>query len=203
MNLMAQECREMLQERLRSCYAKHKDLFEEIISEVCNDVEDLHGLKIAVTGSSGSQWPSRARYTIGSGWTEAWSKMAGYLETKVVELLESNSNICRLNACNFCDHHFFYVHLKVKSGNMEDVEIVHFKIKKTSQLQRLMDVYCARQHLAADKVHFLFDGDELSGTSTPGDLNMKHDDVIDATHLDKQEGGNGSAGAGGRDNGAD
>ena len=158
-------------------------------------------LKIAVTSSSGGQnWLYGSRnpsFIIDGGWTEAWDKLAGSLERKLIQNLQSNSIFCR-EQCRFCDYWVQNLRIKINGQN----GIVIFKVKKTDRLQQLMDRYCARVHMAADNVHFLFDGEMLSGTSTPEDLDMEHGNVIDAIHLDKQEGGNGSAGAEGQDAGA-
>ena len=62
----------------------------------------------------------------------------------------------------------------------QDGNIVHFKIKKKTQLKKLMEAYCARQSLQMDQIRFLFDGNRLRDTQTPDELEMEDDDVIDA-----------------------
>jgi hypothetical protein len=57
---------------------------------------------------------------------------------------------------------------------------VYFKIKKSTQLKKLMEAYCARQILDLDQIRFMFDGNLLRGSQTPGELEMVDDDVIDA-----------------------
>jgi len=65
-------------------------------------------------------------------------------------------------------------------GFLQDGNIVHFKIKKKTQLKKLMEAYCARQSLQMDQIRFLFDGNRLRDTQTPDELDMEDDDVIDA-----------------------
>ena len=63
---------------------------------------------------------------------------------------------------------------------MQDGNIVHFKIKRKTQLKKLMEAYCNRQSLQMDQIRFLFDGNRLRETQSPDELEMKDDDVIDA-----------------------
>mmetsp|Transcript_38717 Transcript_38717/g.62714 ORF Transcript_38717/g.62714 Transcript_38717/m.62714 type:complete len:99 (+) Transcript_38717:180-476(+) len=70
-----------------------------------------------------------------------------------------------------------HINLKVKS---QDGSEVHFKIKKTSTFQKLMDAYCNRQGVAVDSVRFVFDGKRLQATETPEALEMEDGDSIDA-----------------------
>ena len=60
---------------------------------------------------------------------------------------------------------------------------MHFKIKKKTQLMKLMEAYCARQSLQMDQIRFLFDGNRLRDTQTPDELDMEDDDVIDAVAM--------------------
>ena len=71
---------------------------------------------------------------------------------------------------------------------VQDGNIVHFKIKKKTQLKKLMEAYCARQSLHMDQIRFLFDGNRLREVQTPDELEMEDDDVIDAMLF--QVGGN-------------
>ena len=57
---------------------------------------------------------------------------------------------------------------------------VHFKMKKKTQLKKLMEAYCARQSLQMEQIRFLFDGNRLRDSQTPDELEMEDDDVIDA-----------------------
>jgi Leucine-rich repeat (LRR) protein len=68
-----------------------------------------------------------------------------------------------------------HFNLKVKG---QDGCFVHFKIKKTTALKTLMQVYCARQGLEMSTTCFLFDGKKVRETQTPAETNMQDDDVI-------------------------
>mmetsp|Transcript_5040 Transcript_5040/g.12173 ORF Transcript_5040/g.12173 Transcript_5040/m.12173 type:complete len:96 (-) Transcript_5040:85-372(-) len=70
-----------------------------------------------------------------------------------------------------------HINLKVKG---QDGNIVHFKIKRKTQLKKLMEAYCSRQSLQFDQIRFLFDGNRLRENQTPEELDMDNDDVIDA-----------------------
>jgi len=72
-------------------------------------------------------------------------------------------------------------------GSLQDGNIVHFKIKKKTQLRKLMEAYCARQSLQMDQIRFLFDGNRLWDAQTPDELDMEDDDVIDAMLIDVSE----------------
>jgi len=60
---------------------------------------------------------------------------------------------------------------------------VHFKIKKKTQLKKLMEAYCARQSLQMEQIRFLFKGNRFRDSQTPDELEMEDDDVIDAIQL--------------------
>lgn len=56
---------------------------------------------------------------------------------------------------------------------------VYFKIKRNTQLTKLMSAYCDRQALSPNSVRFLFDGQRLKDQDTPDALNMLDNDIID------------------------
>ena len=62
----------------------------------------------------------------------------------------------------------------------QDGNIVDFKIKKRTQLRKLMEAYCALQSLQIDQIRFLFDSNRLHEGETPGQLDMEDNDIIDA-----------------------
>ena len=69
------------------------------------------------------------------------------------------------------------IHLKVRS---QDDDEVFFKIKRSTQLKKLMDKYCERQGITnVNNVRFLFDGERLIDTNTPEELQMQNGDEID------------------------
>lgn len=69
------------------------------------------------------------------------------------------------------------VNLKVVNADGAEV---YFKIKRGTQLKKLMDAYCKKQGVARHSVRFLYDGAHLDENKTPDDLEMEDDDVIDA-----------------------
>ncbi|KAK1862556.1 hypothetical protein I4F81_005124 [Pyropia yezoensis] len=64
---------------------------------------------------------------------------------------------------------------------------VQFRIKKKTQLKKLMDAYCARMGTSVGTYRFLFDGNRVNDTDTPESLEMEDMDVIDAVLF--QQGG--------------
>merc|ERR1711904_291768 len=64
---------------------------------------------------------------------------------------------------------------------------VHFRVKKTTALRKLMTAYCGRQGQDVAALEFLFDGDKLRPEQTPEELEMEDGDSIDA--MVKQVGG--------------
>jgi small ubiquitin-related modifier len=81
-----------------------------------------------------------------------------------------------------------HITLKVKA---QDGNEVFFKIKRVTQLRKLMDAYCSRQGVSPGTVRFLFDGERILETATPTDLGMEEGDEIDA--MVEQTGGSYSA----------
>lgn len=68
------------------------------------------------------------------------------------------------------------INLKVM-GN--DGVVIMFKIKKTSQFKKLMHAYCNKAGLNKDEIRFIFDGTHIHETTTPAELDMENDDVIE------------------------
>lgn len=69
-----------------------------------------------------------------------------------------------------------HVNLKVCG---QDGSVVQFKIKKATQLKKLMQAYCDRQGLDANQIRFRFDGTPIQDTDSPASLDMEDDDTID------------------------
>lgn len=57
---------------------------------------------------------------------------------------------------------------------------VFFRIKRSTQLKKLMNAYCDRQSVDFNSIAFLFDGRRLRGEQTPDELEMEDGDEIDA-----------------------
>ncbi|KAA8894086.1 ubiquitin-related domain-containing protein [Sphaerosporella brunnea] len=68
-----------------------------------------------------------------------------------------------------------HLNIKVTDGNNE----VFFKIKRTTQLKKLMDAFCDRQGKAPNSVRFLFDGTRVQGTDSPDTLDMQDGDTLE------------------------
>ena len=56
-----------------------------------------------------------------------------------------------------------HLNIKVTDNNNE----VFFKIKRSTQLKKLMDAFCDRQGKMPTTVRFLFDGVRVAATDTP------------------------------------
>jgi small ubiquitin-related modifier len=68
--------------------------------------------------------------------------------------------------------------LKVKS---QAGETIHFKIRRSTRLGKLMDAYCDTRNIARHGVStFLYDGQRISHAETPLQLEMEDGDEIDA-----------------------
>ncbi|KAK1292065.1 Small ubiquitin-related modifier 1 [Acorus calamus] len=82
-----------------------------------------------------------------------------------------------------------HINLKVKGQfycctigqrDCEDGNEVFFRIKRSTQLKKLMNAYCDRQSVDFNAIAFLFDGRRLRGEQTPDELEMEDGDEIDA-----------------------
>ncbi|KAF9359287.1 hypothetical protein BGX26_012667 [Mortierella sp. AD094] len=69
-----------------------------------------------------------------------------------------------------------HINLKVVG---QDHSEVFFKIKRSTQLKKLMEAYCDRQGKAVTSVRFLYDGERIQPTNTPNELEMEDGDSID------------------------
>ncbi|KAL5178013.1 Small ubiquitin-related modifier 2 [Glycine soja] len=63
---------------------------------------------------------------------------------------------------------------------MNDGNEVFFRIKRSTQLKKLMNAYCDRQSVDFNSIAFLFDGRRLRAEQTPDELEMEDGDEIDA-----------------------
>ena len=61
-----------------------------------------------------------------------------------------------------------HLNIKVTDNNNE----VFFKIKRTTQLKKLMDAFCDRQGKQPTTVRFLFDGTRVQPTDTPEQVSL-------------------------------
>ncbi|KAF2873322.1 ubiquitin-related domain-containing protein [Massariosphaeria phaeospora] len=68
-----------------------------------------------------------------------------------------------------------HLNIKVTDNNNE----VFFKIKRTTQLKKLMDAFCERQGKSPASVRFLFDGQRVGPTDNPDSLDMQDGDTLE------------------------
>jgi len=68
-----------------------------------------------------------------------------------------------------------HLNIKVTDNNNE----VFFKIKRTTQLKKLMDAFCDRQGKSPQSVRFLFDGQRVQPTDNPDSLDMQDGDTLE------------------------
>ncbi|KAJ5728787.1 Ubiquitin-like protein SMT3 [Penicillium malachiteum] len=68
-----------------------------------------------------------------------------------------------------------HLNIKVTDNNNE----VFFKIKRSTQLKKLMDAFCDRQGKQQATVRFLFDGTRVRPDDTPETLDMADGDTLE------------------------
>ncbi|XP_073058900.1 small ubiquitin-related modifier 1-like [Primulina eburnea] len=69
-----------------------------------------------------------------------------------------------------------HINLKVKD---QDGNEIYFKIKRNTQLKKLMNIYCEKKLEDPNFFTFLFDGHRIHGEHTPDELKMEDGDEID------------------------
>ncbi|CAL9243627.1 unnamed protein product [Arabidopsis halleri] len=72
-------------------------------------------------------------------------------------------------------------HINFKVKGQDDNE-VFFRIKRSTQLKKLMNAYCHRQCEDINSIVFFFDGRRLRAGQTVDELDMEDGDVIYAYH---------------------
>ncbi|KAH6613972.1 ubiquitin-like protein-like protein SMT3 [Boeremia exigua] len=68
-----------------------------------------------------------------------------------------------------------HLNIKVTDNNNE----VFFKIKRTTQLGKLMNAFCDRQGKNINSVRFLFEGTRVGPTDNPDTLDMQDGDTLE------------------------
>ncbi|XP_054942369.1 small ubiquitin-related modifier 2-like [Physeter macrocephalus] len=76
------------------------------------------------------------------------------------------------------------INLKVAG---QDGSVVQLKIKRHTPLSKLMKAYCERQGLSVRQIRFRLDGQPVSETDPPAQLEMEDEDTIDV--FQQQTGG--------------
>ena len=61
----------------------------------------------------------------------------------------------------------------------QDGNVIYFKCKMTTPIQKLMHAFCNRAGISTNSVRFVFDGITLFESHTPASLDMEDGDVID------------------------
>lgn len=74
-----------------------------------------------------------------------------------------------------------HLNIKVTDNNNE----LMFKIKKSTNLEKLMKAFCDRHGKAPDTVRFLFDGKRVQDYDTPDGLEMEDGDTIEVFYQQK------------------
>ncbi|NWZ37141.1 SUMO3 protein, partial [Brachypodius atriceps] len=69
-------------------------------------------------------------------------------------------------------------HIELKIAG-QDGSAAQFRIKRHTQLGKLMKAYCCRRGLSMRHVMFLFDGQPIKENDTPAQLEMEHEDTIE------------------------
>jgi len=77
-----------------------------------------------------------------------------------------------------------HLNIKVTDNNNE----VFFKIKRTTQLSKLMNAFCERQGKQLSTCRFLFDGTRVTPQDTPDTLEMEDGDTLEV-HQEQLGGG--------------
>eukprot|EP00039_Didymoeca_costata_P018317 m.333028 g.333028 ORF g.333028 m.333028 type:complete len:102 (-) comp17048_c0_seq1:136-441(-) len=77
-------------------------------------------------------------------------------------------------------------HINLKVMAQDNTE-VHFKIKRSTKMSKLIEAYCKRQGLQSGSIRFLFDGQQVGPDDSPESLDMEDNDCIDV--MQQQTGG--------------
>mmetsp|Transcript_35541 Transcript_35541/g.68122 ORF Transcript_35541/g.68122 Transcript_35541/m.68122 type:complete len:96 (-) Transcript_35541:390-677(-) len=68
------------------------------------------------------------------------------------------------------------LNIKVKDSDNNEV---HFKVKKTTKFEKIMEAFCKKKGVDKANTRFIFDGQRINGQQTPNDLDMEDDDTIE------------------------
>ncbi|XP_031557318.1 NFATC2-interacting protein-like [Actinia tenebrosa] len=74
-----------------------------------------------------------------------------------------------------------YIEIKVQGNTVTSRKT--FQVSKSQPLEKLFKEYSEFHQLPRSKLKFLFDGDSLTGSETPVDLDMEDENVIDVTEI--------------------
>lgn len=82
---------------------------------------------------------------------------------------------------------------KITIHVMEDGQLTHFRISRSTQMQKVMSVYASRIHFPLSRLRFTLNGAVVSASATMDDLDLKSGDQIQVT---RSYGGRGRYGKG-------
>jgi hypothetical protein len=63
---------------------------------------------------------------------------------------------------------------------LQDGAVFHFKMRRYTELGKLMDIFCQQQNFDLRSIKFMYEGNSLSPRATPESLSMEDGDEIDA-----------------------
>ncbi|MBN3271177.1 SUMO1 protein, partial [Polyodon spathula] len=69
-----------------------------------------------------------------------------------------------------------YIKLKVI---LQNSSAIHFKMKMTTHLKKLIESYCQIQGVPMNSLRFLFEGQRIVDNRTPKELGMQDENVIE------------------------
>ncbi|KAL5710608.1 hypothetical protein ACHQM5_021150 [Ranunculus cassubicifolius] len=70
-----------------------------------------------------------------------------------------------------------HINISIRS---QDGKTIGYKVKRFTELGKLMKLYCERQSLELGTIAFLFNGSYIKQSSTPDQLHMEDGDELDA-----------------------
>ncbi|KAI9728079.1 MAG: hypothetical protein M1834_007795 [Cirrosporium novae-zelandiae] len=76
------------------------------------------------------------------------------------------------------------INLTVNDNN----NVIHFKVKQTTCLDKLMEAFCNKSGKALSEVRFLWEGERIIKGQTPRDLGLTNGDIIEV-HSEQVGGG--------------
>ena len=65
---------------------------------------------------------------------------------------------------------------------IQDGSEVYFSMKENTPFKKLFDTYCRKNGIEPGSIKFLIDGDRINEESTPKDLCLEDNDMIEVMH---------------------
>ncbi|XP_062513854.1 small ubiquitin-related modifier 3-like [Corticium candelabrum] len=92
------------------------------------------------------------------------------METEMETETKPDVNLSKLSSTNG------RINVKVQA---QDGGTVHFVVKRTTPMMKLMTAYCDRKGIQMNSIRFVFDGNPITPENTPDQLAMEEDDCIE------------------------